>query len=201
MARWKKKRSKRQIAYAEYLKTEHWLQLRDRALERDGRKCVRCEMEMSLQVHHKVYRGRFEDSLLEDLETLCRKCHREEHGFGTPEIQKFYREMETAMNTENLVTKSDWKRFTDEMVPRAAFDLESMGGFDYQNEMFAALMFRYVQFVLPMRKYGRVSWWMDERGDYWRDRAMAVKGSILGRSPTYEHLGVLYEKERQKRVR
>jgi hypothetical protein len=37
-----------------------------------------------LQVHHKVYRKTPQDTLLEDLETLCEKCHAGEHGKAPP---------------------------------------------------------------------------------------------------------------------
>ena len=69
-----------QIAYREYLASVHWANLRDLVLARDGNRCVKCGCSQHLQVHHKFYRSRFEDSVPEDLKTLCPKCHREEHG-------------------------------------------------------------------------------------------------------------------------
>lgn len=72
--------TKRQEEYAEYLTTEHWKSLRQAALDRDDNKCVRCSYPLHLQVHHKVYRDKFEDSELFELETLCRTCHKKEHG-------------------------------------------------------------------------------------------------------------------------
>jgi hypothetical protein len=67
-------------AYQEYLKSAHWKQLRGQVLKRDGRKCTRCPSQSRLQVHHKFYRERWEDSEPDDLITLCRKCHKAEHG-------------------------------------------------------------------------------------------------------------------------
>lgn len=69
-----------QIAYLEYLKSEHWRVLRRAVIHRDGMKCVRCPARVRLQAHHKFYRDRFEDSIPDDLITLCRTCHRAEHG-------------------------------------------------------------------------------------------------------------------------
>ena len=66
--------------YQQYLQTEHWQRLRNAVLERDGKKCVRCEWPVRLQVHHKIYRDTPQDTLLEDLETLCEKCHSGAHG-------------------------------------------------------------------------------------------------------------------------
>ncbi len=46
-------------------------------LIRDGHKCVKCKSEKNLDVHHKHYNH---DKLsLNDLITLCRKCHKKEH--------------------------------------------------------------------------------------------------------------------------
>jgi len=71
----------RQIAYQEYLKSEHWALLRAKALHRDKNRCQECKTTKRLHVHHLKYRLRFEDSVLEDLKTLCFKCHEKEHGF------------------------------------------------------------------------------------------------------------------------
>lgn len=70
------------MAYAEWLKTEQWAVLREMALERDGRMCVDCDAKQRLQVHHWRYPERVEDTTLEDLITLCRFCHRIEHGLS-----------------------------------------------------------------------------------------------------------------------
>lgn len=55
---------------------------REQALDRDGHKCVRCSSTNQLTVHHKDRSGRGADEHnndLENLETLCRKCHAAEH--------------------------------------------------------------------------------------------------------------------------
>lgn len=49
------------------------------ARERDG-KCVICGDTETLEAHHTFYRKELEDTQLGDLETLCRRCHRETHG-------------------------------------------------------------------------------------------------------------------------
>lgn len=73
----------RQRAYREYQATDHWAALRTAAVARDGGKCVRCGSTAILQVHHTLYRTPFEAGILSDVETLCRQCHRKEHGFGS----------------------------------------------------------------------------------------------------------------------
>ena len=53
-------------------------ELKLRAQMRDDFKCVRCGSSESLRVHHK--KGTKSHSL-ENLETLCLKCHKAEHGY------------------------------------------------------------------------------------------------------------------------
>lgn len=74
----------RQIAYREYLTSDHWHNLRQQIISRDGNKCVHCPHTKRLQAHHTIYRDRFEDSLPEDLITLCNPCHRKAHGIEIP---------------------------------------------------------------------------------------------------------------------
>ena len=53
--------------------------VRDRAIERDGYKCVRCGGASMLEAHHKKHRGRGGGDSLANLETLCRSCHTLHH--------------------------------------------------------------------------------------------------------------------------
>lgn len=67
------------LPYLEYLKTEHWKQVRNMALAQAGNRCQLCNNDRSLQVHHRTYeRVGHED--LKDLTVLCGKCHRAFHG-------------------------------------------------------------------------------------------------------------------------
>lgn len=72
-------RKERRLAYSKYLLTEHWKVLRLEAISRDGG-CVACGCQQDLQVHHLKYRWPWESCVLRDVETLCRKCHRKQHG-------------------------------------------------------------------------------------------------------------------------
>lgn len=69
----------RQKAYRAYLQSAHWKELRERVLDRDGRKCVECESTGHLNVHHSRYTGDLTKAEMSDLRTLCRTCHRIEH--------------------------------------------------------------------------------------------------------------------------
>ena len=61
-----------------YLYSAHWLQLRIRKLVHAQRKCQRCGVGGSLDIHHKNYRDIY-DVGMDDLEALCRTCHQLEH--------------------------------------------------------------------------------------------------------------------------
>ena len=53
-----------------------WAELKLRAKMRDGFQCVKCKSVNTLHVHHKKGTQSYR---LEDLETLCLKCHQAEH--------------------------------------------------------------------------------------------------------------------------
>jgi hypothetical protein len=55
--------------------TAAWQKLRRAARLRDGNRCVRCGASGRLSVHHAVVGS----NLLDDLLTLCARCHRREH--------------------------------------------------------------------------------------------------------------------------
>lgn len=70
--------------YEDYLESPWWQGCRERALERAGFRCERCGQGAPLNVHHRTY-VRLGRELPEDLEVLCRGCHREEHGLPREE--------------------------------------------------------------------------------------------------------------------
>lgn len=61
------------IAYQEYLKTDHWRELRKRAIDRWGDRCSNCSVP-GVDVHHLRY-GNLFDVTEDDLMPLCRRCH------------------------------------------------------------------------------------------------------------------------------
>jgi hypothetical protein len=70
------------MKYSEQLKTPEWKAKREAIVERDLKKCVRCDSKKSLQVHHLYYdlscnAWEYPDTALV---TLCKTCHEKEHG-------------------------------------------------------------------------------------------------------------------------
>lgn len=67
--------------YAEQLKDERWLYLRNQVMDRDLRICQKCLTGKNLNVHHLYYdTGRMAwEYPLGALITLCKDCHEAEH--------------------------------------------------------------------------------------------------------------------------
>lgn len=65
--------------YRAYLKSPHWLALREKKLREASYRCQVCNSDKLLQVHHRTYE-RIGQELLTDLTVLCEKCHSKHHG-------------------------------------------------------------------------------------------------------------------------
>lgn len=64
-----------------YLKSEHWFDLRKRALQHHGKQCYSCRATKHLQVHHLRYKN-IHDVTIEDLQVLCKSCHKIVHQYN-----------------------------------------------------------------------------------------------------------------------
>lgn len=62
--------------YKEYLKTEHWQEIRELKLQSVNYKCQICNSNKELNIHHRSYENLYnEQNHLEDLTVLCKECH------------------------------------------------------------------------------------------------------------------------------
>jgi 5-methylcytosine-specific restriction endonuclease McrA len=76
----KKRRTRKKNAYALFLRSIYWRDTRKKVLKRDNYTCTKCGCKKNLQVHHLSYEHHGNEHLfLEDLTTLCKKCHEFEH--------------------------------------------------------------------------------------------------------------------------
>ncbi len=68
--------------YRSFLETEYWQTLRTLILSRRGRICERCGSHNGpIDLHHKTYEHRgLEIYYQNDIEVLCRDCHKKHHG-------------------------------------------------------------------------------------------------------------------------
>ena len=62
------------MSYTEYLKSNHWINLRNRFLKYSNNKCGICQSQQKLQVHHRTYKNKGCEEY-KDLIVLCKKCH------------------------------------------------------------------------------------------------------------------------------
>lgn len=69
---------KNKIKYKDYLKSSHWLIIKNKIFLLRGKKCEECDCCYDLNVHHKTYK-RVGSELDEDLQLLCRECHKKKH--------------------------------------------------------------------------------------------------------------------------
>ena len=75
----KKRLTRRQKAYQVWLRSPKWKALAGQAKARDGYKCKQCGSTQHLHAHHLRYPRVWDDTILSDLVTLCRKCHKRQH--------------------------------------------------------------------------------------------------------------------------
>jgi len=69
------------VCYKKYISSAEWDKIRKKVLKRDEYKCSHCgDDKTSLHVHHLTYANLGdEENHLEDLTTLCVKCHKKIH--------------------------------------------------------------------------------------------------------------------------
>lgn len=68
-----------QRAYRTFLQSDFWQELSLRVRTAAG-KCARCDATEFLQAHHTIYRADWYETQPDDLQVLCRGCHKREHG-------------------------------------------------------------------------------------------------------------------------
>ena len=66
------------MPYPQYLKSEHWQDLRRRMLKRASFACQLCNSKGRLNVHHRTYERRGQEPY-SDLIVLCENCHSKFH--------------------------------------------------------------------------------------------------------------------------
>jgi hypothetical protein len=78
----------RTMTYQEYLRTDHWLKVRDAAVGRANFRCALCNSDVNLHVHHRTYE-RLGRELPGDLAVLCSACHDRFHETLPPEPERY----------------------------------------------------------------------------------------------------------------
>lgn len=66
--------------YKQFMQSDEWDEIRKAALKRANYQCSQCgARNTKLDVHHLTYERFGGDELPNDLEVLCRHCHKREH--------------------------------------------------------------------------------------------------------------------------
>lgn len=65
--------------YFEYLKSDHWRNLKLSAFNKYGRFCNFCGNRKRIEVHHLRYPNPLESATEEDVVPLCERCHKSAH--------------------------------------------------------------------------------------------------------------------------
>ena len=103
------------MEYNKYLQTEHWKKTRSLKLEIKSA-CQVCDSNSSLQIHHKRYKDKQENTILfkenlTDLITLCASCHRLIHshfGINVKKINKKILRVKSLLKLGVLKDKAFW---------------------------------------------------------------------------------------------
>jgi len=120
--------------YTAYIQSAKWRKKAQAAIKRAGDKCERCGMSKwssPLEVHHKHYQN-FENEKPEDLEVVCRKCHKkaDEERRKQTEQRQAQRLYDARLDGwAKKVYGEEWERYEDYEEVEYAFDewLEKRG--------------------------------------------------------------------------
>lgn len=86
------------MEYVDYLKSEHWIEFREKAVQNAGRKCCLCATSgVELNVHHNNYECLWKEKF-SDAAVLCKACHEKFHDVvPEPDVVKVIKPVETAV--------------------------------------------------------------------------------------------------------
>lgn len=97
--------------YKEYLKSDEWKNIRELVLERDSHKCILCDSNKNLNIHHKNYKHIYDEiNNLECLITLCNKCHAKFHDLATES------EKDININKSKVIKVDDYLKISKDLV-------------------------------------------------------------------------------------
>lgn len=74
----KEEKKERLKKYYDYLGSPEWRNKRQEVFNSRSKCCERCKRVDNLEIHHKTYKNIYKEKL-EDLQILCRSCHKSEH--------------------------------------------------------------------------------------------------------------------------
>lgn len=75
--------------YNKYLESEYWQGIRKSIYKRDNYKCRLCNSDKDICVHHRTYEH-IGNEILEELITMCRRCHHRFHKINPETSYTYY---------------------------------------------------------------------------------------------------------------
>ena len=90
------------MSYEAYLRSNHWLNFREKALAAARFECEECGYDENLNVHHLTYVNIGNESL-DDVQVLCYRCHMQTHEDEDNAYFHALNNKETEPTPENLL--------------------------------------------------------------------------------------------------
>lgn len=109
-------------AYEDYLVSDEWKALRDKAIELAGNKCRLCNSDYNLHVHHRTYERIYHEDI-EDLTVLCGDCHnyyhimKKEQGRKLRRVVDFNHFIPKVDETKKAKTREEIKSHLENLLP------------------------------------------------------------------------------------
>jgi hypothetical protein len=101
--------------YKEYLKSDYWKDIKQQVHKMDNNKCIICESENNLCVHHTTY-DYLGNERLDLLVTLCKKCHYKYHKNNPQASYESYKHFKALKEKE--LTENLYKVFIDNNIEK-----------------------------------------------------------------------------------
>lgn len=118
------------LEYERYIHSAQWRQTADKRLEMDNHLCCVCGGSAT-DVHHLTY-DRFRNEAMDDLVSLCRKCHRQAESFYDPAVTSWAMD-DNKPNGNNFMAAM---RVDALQIAPMVFDyLKAVRGFDFDSLM------------------------------------------------------------------
>ena len=99
--------------YADYLKSTHWMIVRNERLAIDNYKCKFCGSMRNLQVHHLYYDTLWNEKPEEALVTLCEDCHKKLHALSSKENKTLNEVFDSWANEVHETLKPLTQKYSD----------------------------------------------------------------------------------------
>lgn len=121
--------------YKKYLSSLEWKSIRDKRIQMDGYKCTYCGSRENIIVHHTTYENVGHEKL-DDLITLCKKCHYALHVLKKYEINDALEDWYVEIDTDKYIQTGEICSIS-KPVKVSEIMVDGIGSIDELNTRFA----------------------------------------------------------------